>query len=110
MTPEQELEALRTWADHDIGKLLASRVRQLRQEAGQSQETLSLLANVPLRTFKRFETDGKANLETFIRVLRALNRVQYLHLLLPANRPRVASAVEEKLAQARTRWQKPSDQ
>ena len=108
MTPEQELDALKNWPDKEVCKLIASRIRQLRQEGGHTQETLAALADVPLRTFKRFEANGKATLETFIRVLRALNRAQYLHLLLPANMPRVGSAYEEKIAKARTRWQRPA--
>lgn len=105
--PEQELDALKNWPDEKVCQLIASRVRQLRQDGGHTQETLAALANVPLRTFKRFEAQGKATLETFIRILRALNRAQYLHLLLPANMPRVGSAYEEKMAKARTRWQRP---
>lgn len=106
MTPDQELDALKNWPDEEVCKLLASRMRQLRQDSGHTQETLAALANVSLRTFKRFEAEGKANLETFIRILRALNRAQYLHLIFPANR--AGSAYEEKIAKARTRWQRPS--
>jgi hypothetical protein len=47
-----------------------------------------------------------ATLETFVRILRALNRVHYLQLLFFANKPRVESAYEEKIARARTRWQR----
>lgn len=108
MTPEQELDALRDWPDKEVCKLLASRIRQLRQDAGHTQESLAALANVPLRTFKRFEADGKATLETFVRVLRALNRAQYLHLLLPVNMRRAGSTYEEKMVKARARWQRPA--
>lgn len=109
MTPEQEVEALKNWPDEMVCKLLASRMRKLRQDSGHTQETLAALANVSLRTFKRFEADGRATLETFIRVLRALNRAQYLHLLLRANTPRVGASYEEKIAKARTRWQRPDE-
>ena len=107
MTPEQELDALKTLTDDQVCKLLGSRVRQLRKASGHTQEALAALANVPLRTFKRFEADGKATCETLIRVLRALNRAQYLLLLLPASTPRAHSGHEEKLAKARVRWQRP---
>lgn len=107
MTPEQEVDALKNWPDEMVCKLIASRMRQLRQDSGHTQESLAALANVSLRTFKRFEAEGKGNLETFISILRALNRVQYLHLIFPAHMPRAGSAYEEKIAKARTRWQRP---
>lgn len=107
MTSEQDLEALKTWPDEKIALLVADRTRLLRQEAGLTQEALAALANVPLRTYKRFEAGGRANLETFIRILRALNRAQYLLLLLPAPVPRIDSSYEEKISKARARWQFP---
>ena len=106
MTPEQELDALKNWPDDKVCELIASRIRQLRQDGGHTQESLAALANVPLRTYKRFEADGKATLETFVRILRALNRAQYFQLLFLASTPRVDSAYEEKIARARTRWQR----
>lgn len=106
MTPEQEFDALKSWPDDKVCELIASRVRQLRQDGGYTQESLAALANVPLRTFKRFEADGSATLETFVRILRALNRAHYLQLLFFANKPQVESAYEEKIARARTRWKR----
>jgi hypothetical protein len=109
MTPEEEIAALTSQSDEDVCKVIASRVRQLRLDSKHTQATLAALANVPLRTFKRFEVDGKASLETFIRILRALDRAQYLYLLLPSSQPRVSSAYEEKISNARKRWQHPHD-
>jgi hypothetical protein len=46
----------------------------------------------------RFETHGKANLETFIQVLRVLGRTQYLFMLFPApvvNRPSVEECLKK---------------
>jgi DNA-binding XRE family transcriptional regulator len=106
MTPEEELDALRTWPDDEICKLIAVRTRELRKAGGHTQEALATLADVPLRTFKRFETDGKATLETFIRILRALNRAQYLHVVLNAPAP-AKSRFEEKISRAQARWQHP---
>jgi DNA-binding XRE family transcriptional regulator len=62
MTPEQEFDALKSWPDDKVCELIASRVRQLRRDGGYTQESLAALANVPLRTFKRFEVDGSADL------------------------------------------------
>lgn len=59
---------------------------------------LAAQAGVPLRTYKRFESHGKANLETFVQVLHALGRTQYLFMLFPGP---VATKVsfEERLKQ-----------
>lgn len=48
-----------------------------------SQQEFAAFAKVPLRTYKRFETHGKANLETFVQVLRGIGRTQYLFMLFP---------------------------
>lgn len=107
MTLDQELELFKSWSDEQICSLVATRTRGIRKEAGLTQEALAALANVPLRTYKRFEANGHANLETFIRILRALNRAHYLLLLLPGPKPRVGSAYGEKISKARARWQLP---
>lgn len=60
------------------------KVRRHRREAGVSQAEFASQAGIALRTFKRFEAHGKANLETFIKVLRAMERTQYLFMLFPA--------------------------
>jgi transcriptional regulator with XRE-family HTH domain len=60
------------------------KVRKWRQIEGLSQVQLAARAEVPLRTYKRFESDGRANLETFVQVLNALGRTQYLFMLFPA--------------------------
>jgi len=52
-----------------------------------SQAAFAEQAGVPLRTYKRFETNGQANLETFVRVLQALGQARYLYLLFPQPLP-----------------------
>jgi transcriptional regulator with XRE-family HTH domain len=106
MNPEEELDAFKTWPDDEVCRLIATRVRELRKTGGHTQEALAMLADVPLRTFKRFETDGKATLETFVRVLRALNRAQYLHMVLNAP-AHPKSRFEEKISKVQARWQHP---
>jgi hypothetical protein len=55
-------------------------------------------AEVPLRTYKRFETHGKATLETFVQVLRAAGRTQYLFMLFPQSTPaNTKPSIEERL-------------
>lgn len=52
-----------------------------------SQAAFAEQAGIPLRTYKRFETHGQANLETFVRVLQALGQARYLYLLFPQPLP-----------------------
>lgn len=98
MDLNREHEYLRSCSNTEACHYLATKVRQWRRSERLSQVELAARAEVPLRTYKRFETHGKANLETFIQVLRALGRTQYLFLLFPSpvvHRP----SVEERLKQ-----------
>lgn len=98
MDPNREHEYLRACSNEEACQYLASKVRQWRRRERLSQTELAVRAQVPLRTYKRFETHGKANLATFIQVLRALGRTQYLFMLFPTpvvHRP----SVDERLKQ-----------
>jgi transcriptional regulator with XRE-family HTH domain len=101
MTPEQELDALKDWPEPQVCRLLATRVRRARLAGEESQAEFADRAGVPLRTYKRFELDGKATLLTFIQILRALGRTQYLTLIFPAPLPPPRPTVESKLTRAR---------
>lgn len=96
--PNREHEYLRSCSNVEACHYLATKVRQWRRTEGLSQVELAARAEVSLRTFKRFESHGKANLETFIQVLRVLGRTQYLFMLFPVpvtNKP----SFEERLKQ-----------
>ena len=98
MNQDREYEYLRACSNVEVCQYLATKVRQWRRTEGLSQAQLAVRAEVPLRTYKRFETHGKANLETFIQVLRALGRTHYLLMLFPAPLPKRTS-LEERLKQ-----------
>lgn len=48
-----------------------------------SQNEFAKQANVPLRTYKRFEAHGNGSLNTFVRVMMALDRTKYFFMLFP---------------------------
>lgn len=98
MDPNREHEYLRACSNTEVCHYLATKVRKWRQTEGLTQVQLAAQAEVPLRTYKRFETHGKANLETFIQVLRALGRAQYLFMLFPGPVPNKPT-VDERLRQ-----------
>lgn len=83
LDPSREHEYLRACSNADACRYLGVKVRKWRQTEGLSQVQLAARAEVPLRTYKRFESHGKANLETFVQVLHALGRTQYLFMLFP---------------------------
>jgi transcriptional regulator with XRE-family HTH domain len=94
----REQEYLRSCSHEQACAYLGSKVRQWRRTERLSQAELAARAEVPLRTYKRFETHGKANLETFVQVLRALGRTQYLFMLFPMPVPKKPT-FEERLKQ-----------
>ena len=108
MNQQEELDRLRSWTCGEVCHYLAMKVRRQRREAGLSQAEFASQAGIPLRTYKRFEAHGKANLETFVEVLRALGRTHYLFMLFPAPvRVAPAPTLEDKLRTIRLRVQGP---
>lgn len=92
----RQLQFLKSISEDKVCQYLAAKVRRIRRDSKESQESFAQRAGIPLRTYKRFETHGKAHLETFVRVLRALNRAHYLLLLFPqAELPKKPSLVEQ---------------
>lgn len=83
MDSARELEHLKSIPADKVCEYLAAKIRRIRQEIKESQQVFAQRAGISLRTYKRFECDGSAHLETFVRVLGALERTQYLALLFP---------------------------
>ena len=103
MTQQEELERLRAWGPSETCHYLGTKVRRFRQEIGMSQSAFAERAGVPLRTYKRFESHGRANLETFIQVLQAMDRAHYLFMLFPQPSRPAAPTFEDKLRSLRLR-------
>ncbi|GAB3758769.1 hypothetical protein GCM10028796_04940 [Ramlibacter monticola] len=98
MDPHREHEYLRACTTVQACQYLAGKVRQWRVAEGISQVELAVRAEVPLRTYKRFESHGKANLATFVQVLRAIGRTKYLFMLFPGPAPQRVT-FDERLKQ-----------
>jgi transcriptional regulator with XRE-family HTH domain len=106
MNTEQEFAFLKTCSSEDACKYLATKIRQARRAEKVSQEVFANRAGVALRTYKRFETHGQATLETFVRVLGAVGRIQYMFMIFPPPKSlAVKPNFEEKLKQARSNRQ-----
>lgn len=87
MPRETDLDRLPRLDTTEVCQYLASKVRRERRLRRLSQAAFAEQAGIPLRTYKRFETHGQANLETFVRVLQALGQARYLYLLFPQPLP-----------------------
>lgn len=103
MTPEQEAEALRDWPEPKVCRHLAAKVRRARQAGDESQAEFAARAGIALRTYKRFELTGKATLENFIQILRALGRTRHLALLFPSALPPPSPTLSDKVSALRVR-------
>ncbi len=83
MTPDQQLDLLRSANDREIARYLAMRVRGERVRNGYSQPAFAEKAGIALRTYKRFELTGVGNIETLIRILMALDHARGFFTLFP---------------------------
>ena len=81
MNTEQEFAFLKNCSSEDACKYLATKICQARRAEKVSQEVFANRADVASRTYKRFETHGQATLETFVRVMAAVGRVQYMFMI-----------------------------
>ncbi|WP_144403609.1 MULTISPECIES: hypothetical protein [Caballeronia] len=109
MTPEQELEFLRSATERDIAGYLAMRVRRERIRGGYSQPAFAEKAGIALRTYKRFELSGIGSIETLTRVLMAMGHARGFFTLfpqpMPAGQPTLAERIGaiSKIAESRAR-------
>jgi transcriptional regulator with XRE-family HTH domain len=76
------MDTLRTSAE--LETLLGSRLRELRLLKNLDQQSLALRAGVSLNALKHLESGQGAHLSSLIKVLRALDRGDWLNTLAPA--------------------------
>jgi len=102
MNSEEEMKALRVMPLEEVCQYLGAKLKRIRKDAKESQEDFAQRAGVPLRTYKRLETQGKASLETFVQVLRTVERTHYLFMLFPQPGPtHVKASLEQRLQKLR---------
>lgn len=88
----------------ELCRRLAERIRAERVERGLSQKRFAEACRIPLRTYKRFELNGKANLDTFVRVVLAFERPAGFESLFPPAAPRLAmTRIEQRLEEIQRR-------
>ncbi len=68
----------------EVSKALAERHRALRKQLKMSQEEMSERSGVSLGSLKRFENTGKISLDSLLKLLHLLGRLnEFDNLLLP---------------------------
>src|SRR5271170_7008163 len=83
-------------ADQAVLTELGRRAQRARLDRNLTQAQLAAAAGVSLRTIERFESAGSAQLNSVVRILRALNLSERLDRLLPEDSPRPLEELERR--------------
>lgn len=75
-------------APGDVERLLANRLRSLRDARGWTQQELADRSGLGVATVARLERSGRGQLATLIRIAAALGRLRDFEALLDAPEPR----------------------
>ena len=73
--------------DDTVLRVLGTRIKQHRLEAGMTQAELAEQAGLGKRTLERIEAGEVAELLTLVRLLRVLKLIEGLDRLVPENKP-----------------------
>jgi transcriptional regulator with XRE-family HTH domain len=75
-------------APPEVSNLLAERIRTLRKQLKMSQEEMAERSGVSLGSLKRFENSGKISLESLLKMIHLLGRLnEFDNILLPKENP-----------------------
>jgi transcriptional regulator with XRE-family HTH domain len=75
-------------APPEVSNLLAERIRTLRKQLKMSQEEMAERSGVSLGSLKRFENSGKISLESLLKLIHLLGRLnEFDKILLPKENP-----------------------
>src|ERR1035437_1599413 len=83
----------------EMGKLLASRVRDRRLLKGWKRLTLAARAGVSAASLKRFETTGMASLDHLLRIAHTFGRLRELEKLLVPPTAQSLTELEQRATQ-----------
>lgn len=92
-----EIKSLKDKTNLEIRDYLRIKILRERNKLKLSQEEFAKLANIPLRTYKRFEQSCNGSLENFINVLRAFEKLRIFEAIFQdelKHKPSVVERVE----------------
>ena len=85
----------------DFMNYLGVKIRAERHKLKLTQSEFALLANIPLRTYKRFEQNCSGNFENFIKVLRAFDKLRILEIIFTDSQIKTRFSLFDKIEATR---------
>lgn len=76
-----DLKSIKNKSNLECRDYLSSKIRAERKKLKLSQKEFAELADIPLRTYKRFEQNCNGNFDNFINVLRAFDKIRFLEVI-----------------------------
>lgn len=95
------LKNLRERSNSECMDYLAAKIRAERHRLKLTQKEFALLANIPLRTYKRFEQNCSGNFQSFINVLRAFDKLVFLETIFVESLAEHRANMFDKIESAR---------
>ena len=78
------LQNIKNQSNLECRDYLAANIRAERKRLKLNQKEFALLADIPFRTYKRFEQNCNGSIENFINVLRAFDKLRMLEAIFPS--------------------------
>lgn len=95
------LKSVKDKTNSECMDYLAAKIRAERRKLKLTQREFALLANISLRTYKRFEHNCSGNFENFINVLRAFDKLRILEAIFTEAQMKARVSVFDKIESAR---------
>lgn len=95
------LKDIKNSLNADYKDYLGAKIRSERLSRKLTQKELAEMADIPLRTYKRFEQNCDGSFDNFINILRAFDKLRFLHSIFPATNNKHRKTIIEKFEDIR---------
>ena len=96
-----DLNSFKNKSNIELMDYLSAKIRGERRKRKLSQVEFARLANIPVRTFKRFEQDCNGSVDNLINVLRAFDKVNFLQSIFIEESHKIIPTAIDKIEGAR---------
>ena len=96
-----DLNSFKNKSNIELMDYLSAKIRGERRKRKLSQVEFARLANIPVRTFKRFEQDCNGSVDNFIKVLRAFDKVNFFQYLFIEENQKSRPTPIDRIVEAR---------
>ena len=97
------LKKFKTCLNAEYKDYLGAKIRSERLSRKLTQKELAELAGIPLRTYKRFEQNCDGSFDNFVNILRAFDKLRFLHSIFPATNIKHKKTIIEKFEEIRNK-------